>query len=274
MQYHIHLISDSTGETVSSVFRAAIAQFDGIEPEEHLWTLVRTRAQIEKVIHGLKEEPGVVMYTLLDKELIEMLKVECSKLSVPCIPVIANTVSELSRYFGKSIAAQPGRQHQMDAEYFTKMEAINYSLAHDDGQNFHGLSAADIILVGPSRTSKSPTCMYLAYKGYKSANVPFVMGCPLPPELESLKKPLIVGLTISADRLEQIRRTRLQSLNQDGETNYVDGEKIREEIEESRKLFHRNQWPVIDVSKRSVEETAATILQFLQRHQERQEAAS
>lgn len=269
-QFHLHLVSDSTGETVSSVARAALAQFEDVEPEEHTWTLVRTKTQMEKVLHGIHENPGVVMYTMVDRELRDMLIQTCLKLKQPCVPILASAVAELSSYLGVQTSAQPGKQHELNEDYFTRVEAINFALAHDDGQAHWELENADIVLVGPSRTSKSPTCVYLAYRGLKTANIPYVMNCPLPPILEDLKKPLIVGLTISPDRLQQIRRTRLQSLKQDEETNYVDSENIQQEIDDSRKLFLKNRWPIIDVTKRSVEETAATIVQYYQKHKDKQ----
>lgn len=268
--FHLHLVSDSTGETVSSVARAALVQFEGVEVEEHNWTLVRTRSQIERVIAGVREHPGAVLYTVMDEELRKMLTSVCAEMRTPCIAAIGTVVSELSGYFGQASSARVGRQHELTEEYFARVEAINFALAHDDGQAHWELEDSDIVLVGPSRTSKSPTCVYLAYKGYKAANVPFVLDCPLPPILEDLKKPLVVGLTISLDRLQQIRRTRLQSLKQEEETNYIDSEYIEREIEESRKLFKRMRWPVIDVTRRSVEETAAQIAQHLQKHQEKQ----
>ncbi|MBV8939511.1 MAG: kinase/pyrophosphorylase [Alphaproteobacteria bacterium] len=271
--FHFHLVSDSTGETVSSVARAALAQFEEIEAEEHVWSLVRTRTQMEKVIAAIRETPGPVLYTVVDKEIRNMLKAACHEMRLPCVAVIGRLVAYLSAYLGVESHASPGRQHELTEEYFTRMEAINYALAHDDGQAHWELAQADIVLVGPSRTSKSPTCVYLAYKGFKTANVPYVLGCPLPPSLEGLKKPLVVGLTISPDQLQQIRRTRLQSLKQEDDTNYVDSEYIQREIEESRKLFHKNRWPVIDVTRRSVEETAATITQYLNKHRGRQEEA-
>ncbi len=268
-QFHLHLVSDSTGETVSSVARAAIVQFEELEPEEHVWSLVRTRTQMERVVQAIDERPGVVMYTLVDKELVDMLRRVCARHAQPCIPVIASVVAELSSYLGEETHAQVGRKQELNEDYFERVEAINYALAHDDGQAHWELEEAEIVLVGPSRTSKSPTCIYLAYKGYKAANIPFVMDCPLPPILEDLKKPLVVGLTISGDRLQQIRRTRLQAIGQDDETNYVDSEQIQKEILESRKLFNRHRWPVIDVTRRSVEETAANILQHYQKHKEK-----
>jgi len=270
-KFNIHLVSDSTGETVSGVARAALAQFDDVEPEEFIWTLVRSQAQLEKVLEGIRENPGVVMYTLVDNALRDQLKLECARRGLPCIAVIANVVTELSTYLGQEIHALPGRQHALDEDYFSRVDAINYSLAHDDGQAHWELTDADIILVGVSRTSKSPTCMYLAYKGYKTANVPFVLDCPLPAELEQMTKPLVIGLTINPERLQQIRKTRLQSLNQEHDSNYIDLDYMQREIAESRKLFQKHGWPVIDVTRRSVEETAATILQHLKKHQEKKE---
>lgn len=270
-KFNLHLVSDSTGETVSSVSRASVAQFDNVESEEFVWTLVRSEAQLEKVIEGIRENPGVVMYTLVDAALRDRLKLECARKGLPCIAVLATVLTELSSYLGLETHALPGKQHALDEDYFSRVDAINYALAHDDGQAHWELNEADIVLVGVSRTSKSPTCMYLAYKGYKTANIPFVLDCPLPPSLEEIKKPLVIGLTISPDRLQQIRKTRLQSLKTDKDTNYVDMDNLQREIAESRKLFHKHKWPVIDVSKRSVEETAATILQHFKKHTEKLE---
>lgn len=267
--FHLHLVSDSTGETVSSVSRAAIAQFDNVDPDEHSWTLVRTKAQMEKVIAGIQANPGMVLYTIVDKKLRDLLKAECLKMNLPCIPVIAGIVSEIATYLQIESTDMPGRQHELNEEYFSRVEAINYALSHDDGQSHWDLEDADIVLVGVSRTSKSPTCIYLAYRGYKAANIPYVMGCPLPPALETLKKPLMVGLTIDVERLLQIRRTRLQSLKQEEETNYIDLEMVQKEIAESRKFYMQHRWPIIDVTRRSVEETAAQIIQLHQKKLEK-----
>lgn len=268
---HLHLVSDSTGETVGSVARAALAQFDEVEVEEFSWTLVRTKTHMQKVLTAIAEKPGPVLYTLVDKELRNALIKECSKLQLPCIAVLSNIVSELSSFMGVKSHAQPGKQHVLDDEYFTRVDAINYALAHDDGQAHWELEEADIVLVGASRTSKSPTCMYLAYKGLKAANVPFVVGCPLPPSLETLKSPLIIGLTIGSERLQQIRKSRMQSLKQDEETSYAAADYVDEEIKQSRKLFSKYRWPVIDVTRRSVEETAATIVQHYKKHTDKRE---
>jgi regulator of PEP synthase PpsR (kinase-PPPase family) len=268
-KFNLHLVSDSTGETAGSVARAALAHFDNVEPEEFSWTLVRSKPQLEKVIEGIKENPGVVMYTLVDNALRDMLKMECAKRGLPCIAVITTVVAELSAYLGEETHASPGKQHELNEEYFTRVDAINFALTHDDGQAHWELEESDVVLVGVSRTSKSPTCVYLAYRGLKAANIPFVLDCPLPPILETLKKPLVVGLSINPERLQQIRKTRLQSLNQEQDTNYVDMDYMQREVSESRKLFTKHRWPVIDVTKRSVEETAATIVQYHKRHLEK-----
>lgn len=270
-EFHLHLVSDSTGETVGSVARAALAQFEEVEPDEHVWSLVRTKSQMERVINGIEEEPGMVLFTIVDKELRDMLRKACKRLDQPCVPVVSPIVKEISEYIGKETSARVGKQYELDEDYFDRVDAINFSIAHDDGQATWELEEADIVLVGPSRTSKSPTCVYLAYKGYKAANVPFVMDCPLPANLYTLKKPLMIGLTISPDRLQLIRKTRLHSLKEDKETNYIDGEAIQREIDASRKLFYQHKWPIIDVSRRSVEETAATIMQYYIKRQERLE---
>lgn len=271
-KFNLHLVSDSTGETVGSVARATLAHFDNVEAEEFNWTLIRSKPQLEKVIESIRENPGAVMYTLVDAELRDMLKLECAKRGLPCIAVLSNIVSELSTYLGEETHAVAGKQHELNEEYFTRVDAINFALTHDDGQAHWELEEADIILLGVSRTSKSPTCVYLAYKGFKAANIPFVLDIPMPPIIETLKKPLVVGLTIDPKRLQQIRKTRLQSLNQEADTNYVDMEYMEREIAESRKLFRQNKWPVIDVTQRSVEETAATIAQYFKKHQEKLEA--
>jgi len=269
-QAHIHLVSDSTGETVSSVARAAAAQFENIRAQEHVWSLVRTRAQMERVVAQIGAYPGPVLYTIVDPKLREYLKAECLKLEIPCIPVLVPILRELSAYYGEEITAMPGRQHELNDDYFSRVEAINYTLAHDDGQVTWDLGESDIVLVGVSRTSKSPTCVYLAYRGLKAANVPYVSGVKMPETIEKSTRPLVVGLTINPERLIEIRKTRLSSLNQDGhESTYVDMERVIAEVEESKRYFRKHGWPVINVTHRSVEETAATIIQYFHRRQEK-----
>jgi regulator of PEP synthase PpsR (kinase-PPPase family) len=264
-EFHLHLVSDSTGETVSSVSRAALAQFEDAQAKEHVWSLVRTKGQIEKVLAGIDECPGVVMFTLVNDELRGLLRNECQKRNLPCIPVLGPAIRELSLYLNEEASHRPGMQHELSATYFDRVDAINFALAHDDGQGHWELEDADIVVVGVSRTSKSPTCVYLAYRGYKPANVPFVNDCPLPDNLKHLKGPLIVGLTIDIERLLQIRKTRLQTLSSDEFTNYVDKEEVEREIDASKRLYREQGWPMIDVTRRSVEETAALIIQMRQK---------
>ncbi|MCP5361121.1 MAG: kinase/pyrophosphorylase [Hyphomicrobiales bacterium] len=270
-QFHLHLVSDSTGETVSSVARSVLSQYDEVEADEHVWSLVRTRGQMEKVLDGIRERPGVVLFTIINEELSRILKNECRKLKIPCVPVLSRVISEISNYIGVEASGHAGRQHVLDEEYFSRVEAINFSLAHDDGQNTHELEEADVVLIGASRTSKTPTCVYLSYRGLRAANIPYVSGCPLPENLFALKQPLIIGLVINPERLQQIRKTRLQQINENRDTSYVDIEAIKQEVVETRKLFSKYRWPVIDVTRKSVEETTATIMQHYAKHREKLE---
>ncbi|MCI5050166.1 MAG: kinase/pyrophosphorylase [Rickettsiales bacterium] len=270
-RFHLHLVSDSTGETVSSVSRAALAQFEEVSAQEHVWSLIRTKGQLEKVLSAIDQNPGVVMFTLVNKELRSFLRAECQKRQVPCIPVLGPIIRELSGYLNEEAQNRPGVQHEFTEDYFNRVEAINFALAHDDGQGHWDLDDADIVVIGVSRTSKSPTCVYLANRGFKAANIPFVHNIPLPEGVEDLKKPLIVGLTIGIERLLQIRKTRLLSLNQEEETNYIDMEEVKKEIEASKRVYRENGWPVIDVTRRSVEETAAMIIQLRQKQLQKRE---
>ena len=270
-KFHLHLVSDSTGETVNSVSRSVMAQFEGVEEEEHLWSLVRTRGQMERVLEGIQENPGVVIYTVVSEELQEILLEGCRKIGVPCISVLSRILREMSSYLGIKESDKPGRKYELDEDYFTRIEAINFALAHDDGQQTHELKEADIILVGPSRTSKTPTCVYLSYRGLYAANVPFVKGCPLPESLFKLNGPLVVGLVISPERLVVIRKSRMQSINEERETSYVDIDKIKEEVQEAKKLFAQQKWPHIDVTRRSIEETVAIIMNLYREHQQAKE---
>ena len=254
---------------MASVARASLAQFDRLQAEEHVWSLVRTKGQLEKVIANLETNPGVVMFTLVDNELREMLRQACGKRGLPCIPILGHVIRELSNYLNQDATGHTGAQYELSEDYFARIDAINFALEHDDGQATWEIEQSDIVIVGPSRTSKSPTCVYLAYRGYKAANVPYVPNCPLPDNLLGLKQPLVVGLTISGERLIDIRTSRLMAMNQDIRTDYVDEEKVREEIENAKKLFRAQSWPVIDVTRRSVEETATLMIQYRQRQIEK-----
>ena len=260
---HLHLVSDSTGETVRSVARACLSQFEGVTPIEHFWSLVRNEAHLSKVIAGIEAHPGPVMFTMVADGLRESLLATCKRLAVPSIAILDPALSALAGYLGEESGHRPGRQHAMDADYFRRIEAMNYTLAHDDGQLSHDLDKADIVLVGVSRTSKTPTSLYLANRGYRVANIPLVPNVPLPENLGDLKDPLIVGLTNDPARLVQVRKNRLLSLNERDDTDYVDIERVKEEVAEARRLFTRSNWPVIDVTRRSIEETAAAIITYL-----------
>lgn len=266
--YHLHLISDSTGETVSSVARSVMVQFGEVEVEEHFWALVRTKHQVDKVMEGISKHMGFVLYTIADPELRGYLNQKCQKLNVPCVSVLSRIVSDLSSFFGVKPTGQIGRQYELNEEYFSRVEAINFALTHDDGQSVWDLDEADIIVVGVSRSSKSPTCMYLAFRGFRAANIPYVPKVPLPEILATLRKPLIVGLTIHPEILVQIRTNRLLSLNEDRCGMYTDLEDVEKEVLEARKLFLKQGWPIIDVTRRSVEETAAKMIQMYQTKKE------
>ena len=261
--FNVHLVSDSTGETLNAVMRAASAQFDNVQPLEHNYYLVRSERQLERVMREIEAAPGVVWYTIADETLRRQLEKFCSKNDVPTLPVLDPSVHMLSRHLGVAASERIAGQHLLDREYFERMEAINYALAHDDGQNVQGLDEADVVLVGVSRTSKTPTCIYLANRGVKAGNIPLVPNVPPPVFLNDMEGPLVVGLKISGERLVQIRHQRMLALNETKATDYADEEAVRHEITASNRLFQQQNWTVIDVSRRSVEETAAAILNKL-----------
>jgi len=267
--FHVHLVSDATGETINSVTRACLVQFENIQPIEHSWTLIRTAGQMEKVLTGIAQNPGLVLYTVVNEKLRSTLTDGCRQMNVPYVPILDPIIAALAAHFGQTARGQSGRQHELDASYFDRIEAMNFALSHDDGQSSRSYAEADVILVGVSRSSKTPTSIYLANRGIRAANVPIVPGCPLPPELFQAKRPLIVGLTKDASQLVQIRRNRLQMIAQDEDTDYVDIALVREEVAMARRLCTDNGWPVIDVSRRSIEETAATVVQYLKEHRDR-----
>jgi regulator of PEP synthase PpsR (kinase-PPPase family) len=264
--FHLHLVSDATGETLNSMAKAACAQFAGIRPLEHIYALVRSQRQLHNVLKTIESQPGIVFYTMMNDALRRELEERCHEMQMPCIAVLDPVLNALRMYLGLEATHKPGGQHDLDAAYFRRIDAMNFSMAHDDGQNTHELDLADVVLVGVSRTSKTPTSIYLANRGIRTANVPIVAGQPLPVEFDAVRQPLIIGLTASPERLVQIRRNRLLSLKEERETDYVDVEAVREEIIHARKLFSKYAWPVIDVSRRSIEETAATILNLFQEH--------
>ena len=240
-------------------------QFDETQAIEHVWSMVRTRAQIERVVAGIEANPGVVLFTMVDNALRQMLQDGCRRLQVPAIPVLDPVLGALASYLGREVRGLPGKQHLLDSEYFARIDAMTFAINHDDGQAPWGINDADICLVGVSRTSKTPTCLYLANRGIKAANVPFVPGIPLPQELLKAKKPLIVGLTNDPERLIHLRRNRLSLLDHNEATDYTDIEAVRTEVREARRVFAQYHWPVIDVTRRSIEETASSIYKLLMR---------
>jgi regulator of PEP synthase PpsR (kinase-PPPase family) len=266
-RFHLHLVSDATGDTVHALARACLVQFEETEAIEHIWSMVRTKSQIDRVIAGVDANPGVVLFSLVNPALRSPLVEGCRRLQVPAIPVLDPVIAALASYLGRESRNLPGRQHLLDNEYFARIDAMTFALNHDDGQSTWAINDADVVLVGVSRTSKTPTCIYLANRGIKAANVPVVPAVPLPPELFQATRPLIVGLTTDPDRLIQIRRNRLSSLHQEQSTDYVDLEAVRLEVATARRLCTEHAWPLIDVTRRSIEETAAAILKLLARRQ-------
>jgi [pyruvate, water dikinase]-phosphate phosphotransferase / [pyruvate, water dikinase] kinase len=263
---NVHLISDSTGETLAGVMRASCAQFDRILPIEHSYFLVRSITQLKRVMSEIEAAPGVVMFTLSNMDHRALLESRCRELGMPCVPVLDPVLDTMSRYLGQELNHRVGAARVLNAEYFQRIDALDFAMYHDDGQQAINLTEADVILVGVSRTSKTPTSVYLAHRGVKAANVPMVPNVPLPPELFAEKRPLVVGLTISADRLVHVRRNRLASMKETRAGDYTDEESVRKEVMNAQKLFEREGWPMIDVSRRSIEETAAAILNLLTEH--------
>ena len=261
--FHVHLVSDSTGETLNALARAVCARFTNVLPIEHIYALVRAPRQLDRALEEIANSPGVVLHTIIDPTLRGALEAGCQKMDMPCIAALDPLVSALSRYLGAPLSTQVGAQYALDADYFNRMEALNYALSHDDGQGGQDLERADVVLVGVSRTSKTPTCIYLAHRGVRAANVPLVPSAEIPQRLRDLKGIPVVGLTLSADRLVDIRRNRLKSLSEHRESSYVEPDSVRQEIIQARRLFERQGWPVIDVTRRSVEETAAAVINIL-----------
>jgi len=259
--FHVHLVSDSTGETLNAVFKAATAQFAAANPFEHIYALIRARPQMERVLADIEAAPGLVLYTVMNPELRRLLEARCSELQIPAISVLDPFIEAFSDFLGLQQTRKAGAQHEMDEAYFTRIAAIDYTLSHDDGQMTWDLEPADVVLVGVSRTSKTPTCMYLANRGVKAANIPLVPNQEPPHQLFSLRNPLVVGLIASPERLAQIRQSRLGGMNAaDHVDEYSDLETVRAEVLRAKRLYAKHRWPTIDVTRKSVEETAAAIL--------------
>jgi [pyruvate, water dikinase]-phosphate phosphotransferase / [pyruvate, water dikinase] kinase len=271
--FHLHLVSDATGETLITVARAAAAQYASVAPIEHIYPLVRTEKQLDRVISEIEAAPGIVLYTMLDAALAERLQTKCREFSIPCLSILDPVLGLFQSYLGAESTKRVGAQHTLNAEYFKRIDALNYTMLHDDGQHTDDLEHADVVLTGVSRTSKTPTSIYLANRGVKTANVPLVPNMPVPIQLEQLTAPLVVGLTASPERIVQIRQNRLLGLNAHRDDDlYVDRQAVAEEIAFSRKLCARHNWPMIDVTRRSIEETAAAVMSLLT--ERRRQAAS
>ena len=264
--FHLHLVSDSTGETLIAVSRAAAAQYQGVASIEHVYPLIRTTAHLEKAIAEIKAAPGLVLFTLVDPVLIERLEQACNEAGCPSMSVLQPILNLFQSYLGTASTPRPGAQHMLNADYFKRIDALNFTMMHDDGQQPEHFDEADVVLLGVSRTSKTPTSIYLANRGIKTANIPVVPNVPLPPAIFDLRKALVVGLIASPERIVQIRQNRLLALNADHDTPYVDRMSVADEITTSRRLFEQHRWPVIDVSRRSIEETAATIIDLYREH--------
>jgi regulator of PEP synthase PpsR (kinase-PPPase family) len=262
--FHLHLVSDATGETLITVARAAAAQYATVSPIEHIYPLVRSEKQLDRVLSEIEASPGLVLYTLLDPELTERLEKKCRELGLPVMSILGPVLRLFQAYLGAETTQRVGAQHTLNAEYFKRIDALNYTMLHDDGQHVDDLEHADVVLVGISRTSKTPTSIYLANRGVKTGNVPLVPGMPVPPALELLSQPLVVGLLASPERIVQIRQNRLLGLKaQRDDDLYVDRDAVAEEVAFSRRLCAKHNWPLIDVTRRSIEETAAAVLKLL-----------
>ena len=264
--FHLHLVSDSTGETLIAASRAAAAQYQGVASIEHVYPLIRTHSQLDRVISDIDDAPGIVLFTLVDPDLSKRLEQSCEASGSPCLSVLNPILTLFQSYLGLSSTPRAGAQHMLNVDYFRRIDALNFTMMHDDGQLPENLEQAEILLLGVSRTSKTPTSIYLANRGFKTANIPLVPGVPPPRSLDSVRNPLVVGLIASPERIVQIRQNRLLALSADQQTPYVDRVAVAEEIAHSRRLFAERGWPTIDVTRRSIEETAAAIIDLYKAH--------
>ena len=260
--FHLHMISDSTGETLITVARAVAAQYSNVSPVEHVYPLVRSQKQLDRVLAEIEEAPGIGLFTLLEKDLVERLEAKCKEINIPSLSIIGPVMELFRAYLGRETSQRVGAQHTLNAEYFKRIDALNYTMMHDDGQHVEGLEEADVVLVGVSRTSKTPTSIYLANRGVRTANVPLVPGIPIPHQLETLKKPLVVSLHATPERLIQVRQNRLLGIGRTGEDTYIDRQSVTEEVAFARKLSTKFDWALLDVTRRSIEETAAAIMKL------------
>ena len=259
--FHLHLISDATGETLLAAGRAASAQYKNARAIEHIYPLIRTEKQLVKVFEDIEEEPGIVLYTVVDQDLSRIIDERCTALGLPSVSVLEPVLTVFQTFLGAPAGRRVGAQHMLDADYFKRIDALNFTMEHDDGQLQHDLDDADVVLIGISRTSKTPTSIYLANRGVKTANIPIVLGVPLPQSVIEARGPLIVGLIATAERISHVRQNRILGTTTSFDANtYADRALIAEELAYARQLCNRHGWPIIDVTRRSIEETAAGIL--------------
>lgn len=259
---NLHLISDSTGETLSLITKAAISQFQDVKIKEYIWPLIRTEVQLERLLPIIKEKHGIVFFTLSEKTLVREVRSFCKQNNILCLDVLEGVLDKLASFLKQDPHPTPGGQHVFDRHYFEKIEAINFTMAHDDGLNQDRIYDADIVLIGPSRTSKTPTSAYLAHKGFKTANIPYVANMNMDIKTDKITNTLIMGLTISPERLIEIRKNRLFSMGEKGKTSYIDQEQVEEEIIQAKRFCQKHGWQVIDVTNKSVEEISARIIQI------------
>jgi hypothetical protein len=262
--FHLHMISDATGETLVAIAKAVRVQYPQVRAIEHIHPLVRHRRELERVLKDVEATPGIVLYTIVNPEFADELEQSCKRLKLPCVPALQTILTVFESYLGMPSTPKVAGQHVLDADYFRRIEALNFTMLHDDGHLPENLDDADILLLGISRTSKTPTSIYLANRGFKTANVPLIPGVALPPKLDARTKAFVVGLVASAERIAQIRQNRVLEHAASHLDTYVDREAIAAEITETRQLCARRGWPVIDVTRRSIEETAAAILRLYQ----------
>lgn len=268
--FHLHMVSDSTGETLITVARAVAAQYANVTPVEHVYPLVRSQKQLDRVLAEIEEAPGIVLFTLLEEDLVGRLENKCKEINIPSLSIIGPVMQLFHAYLGATTTGRVGAQHTLNADYFKRIDALNYTMMHDDGQHVEGLEEADVVLVGVSRTSKTPTSIYLANRGIRTANVPLVPGVPIPPQLEALKKPLVVSLHATPERLIQIRQNRLLSIGAHSANDiYTDKQSVTDEVAAARRLSARYGWALLDVTRRSIEETAAAVIKLYADRQRR-----
>jgi len=273
--FHLHMVSDSTGETLITVARAVAAQYTHVTAVEHVYPLVRSQKQLDRVLAEIEESPGIVLFTLLEEGLVSRLEAKCKDINIPSLSIIGPVLQLFQAYLGMTSSPRIGAQHTLNADYFKRIDALNYTMMHDDGQHVEGLEDADIVLVGVSRTSKTPTSIYLANRGVRTANVPLVLGIPIPHQLETLTKPLVVSLHAAPERLIQVRQNRLLGLGAKIDDDvYVDRQSVTEEVLYARRLSAKHDWALLDVTRRSIEETAAAILKLLADRQRQRSAPS